>query len=264
MSNNGFESPVTLTSGYTRMARRRAKREENFSSAGGPPLEDKKRVKFSTPPKSRFNIALGKSLIVRSTFLKRRLTRTEFKQLVRAVRKQISPVLSRNENILASFEKRIHALERSVPGDALNLQDSISSFAAQVSVLREQCVQLIIERDEIGETCGHYRHRRNVYPKNVPFLEYKIPGLGLVVPSVKEVETLACATCTIKREEQLFYWTGCSFASFVDSLADESDRKTYEKCVIRSVSPLSIQSVWSAVLNLKYNRVHTTWSGKSS
>jgi len=214
-------------------------------------------------PKDRFKKAFVKSLITRSRVLGRRLTRAEFQRLTLAVRKQISRRFRAIDHTLALILDRIIRLENATPQSPLELQDSIGMFAAQVSVLREQALLAIQERDEISEGCSHFSKKRLFSPKSeVPVFSIKITGLDLIGPRVSDIETLACPKCTEKREEAVFYWTGCDTASFNSICYSSREVDLLKDTGLLKVSPMSIQNVWSAVLNQHFSRQWKTPASK--
>jgi len=206
---------------------------------------------------ARFSLAFGKAIFHRVQFLGRRLSTSEFRRLVKAVRKQITRrFFSPLESVLNELSHRIQRLEAACPNDALALQDAIVMYSSQVAVLREQSLRAISERDELSETCTHFSKRKkwSRSTQEYPTFSTTIPSLGLlVIYPPREVETLACPSCVQKREEALFYWTGTSLSTFKDVIT-QGQESLLPNLGLRSVSPLSIQAVWSSILDLKYGR----------
>lgn len=203
----------------------------------------------------KFSRAFTKSLITRTRNLNRRLTRAEFLQLSASVRRQISRKFSRVDMALSTLQERIVRLEHATPQSPLELQDSIGMFAAQVSVLREQALQAISERDEISEGCSHFS-KKKIFTAKIedPNFVITAPGLEPFQPRVSKTETLACRSCTQKREEAVFYWTGCSMTSFQSILYTPADYPIIESAGLRNIPPLSLQSVWSSILTQHFSR----------
>jgi hypothetical protein len=253
MSYNILESPGTLTSGSPKTLRKDSVVGKNNSSP-----KQKVSAKQQIPGYSpRFQVALRKALFFRSKFLGRRLTRAEFLKLSAAVKKQISRKFSRLDAILSSIVDRISKLEKACPQSPLDLQDSIGMFAAQVSVLREQALHAITERDEISETCGHFSKKKLFYPKSFEPFVLKFNGLDMVQPMLHSKEMLACQACTNKREEAVFYWTGTDASTFQNVIHGSRGLDSVKEANLLKVAPLAIQDIWTQVLNNHYQR---TWS----
>lgn len=259
MNTTKPEQPVVPKTGYTSTSQRDSVLEESYVSSPDRKVSGKTLNKKSLPRATvakRFNRAFGKSLSVRMRNLGRRLTLTEFKRLILAVRKQITRrIISPLETVLSELSQRISRLENACPSGALELQDSIGMYAAQVAVLREQNLQAISEREELSETCSHFSKRRKWIPRGpIPTVEKVIPGLGrLVVTQFPSELTLACEKCTEKRDEALFYWTGMSLPLFSDIISPGFE-KEFKQSGAQKVPPLSVQQVWSSLLDLKYTR----------
>jgi len=255
MSKNGFESPDTLTPGSPLSVRKSS--GKGLKARSSPRCEVRSNRKRDD---SKFGVAIRKALVARSRVLGRRLHRDEFTSLVRAVRKQCLRRFSSTFSIvLSEISERITRLERVTPKDGLDLQDSIGMFAAQVSVLREQAVQAMQQRDELSETCSHFSKRKLIRMRcDAPVLHKEITGLGtLLLMRLPSETVLCCDSCVSRREEALFYWTGCSLSDFSDMIQPD-DEITLRKSGLSKVRPLAHQKVWAAVLDLQYSREYVT------
>jgi hypothetical protein len=169
-------------------------------------------------------------------------------------------MVSRFEKAYSSICERITRLENATPSGALELQDSIGMYAAQVMVLREQAMRQISEFSTLTEGCNHFSHKKAFYPKKPLESRFSvsITGLGHIPISIRDGEILACEKCTDKREECVFYWTGTSFSSLMDFVDDKKTKESLVGSGLSKIPPLSIQSVWSSALNLHYDRVWRT------
>lgn len=255
MNISGIELPATLTSGSA------------GSGSGSPSprthktLHPREKVSLKNSPRStrergtsRFKSALSKSLRVRSRNLKRRLTYLEYRQLVRAVRKQVSlRVLSQVEQVYSLIDDRLKRLEHAVPQTPLQLADSIGMYAAQVAVLREQAFRAIMERDELAETCAHFQHKRILYLSSQHTISKAIAGQGLIyVAHLALRQVVCCASCLAKREEAALYWTGTDMSDFEEF--ESPTLKELKSDCGGKVHPLAIGPIWTSLLNVKYQR----------
>jgi len=267
LPNISYPSPVHLPAGRSvrnlqkdRLSRRKLESpgENSFTNPRSIP-----KVKSpKTPMRLRFQSAFSKAIAVRTRILKRALTTIEWRKLRDAVRLQCTPrktdSLSQRVEVLT---QRLTQLENASPQGALMLQDSISMFATQVSVLREQFLQHTIDKEHVSEGCSHYQHKKLFTPPNPELLtsSLTIPGLGIVSWQPNDsTQNLCCLKCLEARQDALFYWTGFYFKSFNDmafyherSLARMSPKER-SSILPDAVSPLMIQEIWSQIISLKF------------
>jgi len=251
MKRNRSESPATPTPGYGKHVRcstcssRQNKRTRNSTSQ-----KNSKDGKTS----SRFKKALGGAIYHRVRHLGRRLTKAEFSALCSAVRKQIGRRMSSLESSLSEIRTRITLLENLTPQDVYSLSNSISLLHSQVSILRQQTLDAINERDELSEGCGHFKGKRLIRtPSNVPPLWFRNSRASIIPPDFRSEEILACTKCISRREDACFLWFGDDLSSFTPFLQND-DLKMAAKIGLLKIPPLGIQSLWTSVLNERYHR----------
>nr|WQF62553.1 hypothetical protein [Aspergillus ochraceopetaliformis partitivirus 1] len=209
--------------------------------------------------KQKFNRAMSKAIATRVRVLGRKLTQLEFRQLVAAVRKQITPGLTNFiARAVSNIETRVKTLELATPTHVSQLESAIAMFQTQVTVLREQAMRAIQENDVLSETCSHIAHKSMLHAPPVmhPFSQH-FPNLGHISINLKPVEVLCCDSCLAKRQDSVFLWTGIDPVSLADMMPYLSREEAIRWLISKKISkvhPLSIQSVWSALVNLKYNR----------
>lgn len=209
--------------------------------------------------RQRFDKAFRKAIAIRVRVLGRPLTQLEFRRLVSAVRKQIQPRL---ENFVSravmNIEKRVKTLELATPTSVAQLESAIAMFHTQVTVLREQAMRAIQENDVLSETCSHVSHKKMFQvPNNMERPTAHFPNLGHLTISLKPTEVLCCDSCLAKRQDSVFLWSGVDLVSLADMMPHLPREEAIRWLIsnkISQVHPLSIQSVWTAVVNLKYNR----------
>jgi hypothetical protein len=267
LPNISYPSPVHLPAGRSvrniqkdRLSRRKLETpgEDSFTKPRSLPKAKSPR----TPLRLRFQSAFSKAIAVRVRVLKRALTTLEWRRLRDAVRLQCTP--RKTDSLSTRVEaltQRLTQLENASPQGALMLQDSISMFATQVSVLREQFLQHTIDKEHVQEGCPHFQHKKLFTPPNPELLvsSLNLPGLGIVSWQPKDSTLqLCCLRCLEARQDALFYWTGFYLKSFNDmsfyqerTLARMSSKER-SRVLPDSVSPLMIQEIWSQIISLKF------------
>lgn len=270
LSNISYPSPVHFSAGRSernfqknRLFRRKLKPsvEAPPSTLPRPPPKIKER---KSPSRQRFSSAFSRAIAARVRFLSRALTEVEWKRLRDAVRQQCSPRKTDSLSTrLEALTARLTQLENASPQGALMLQDSISMFATQVSVLREQFLQHTLDKEHVQENCSHFQYKKRFTPREPAALasDLKIEGIGHVIwrPKSNEIQ-LCCEKCLEARKDALFYWTGFYLKAFnqfsfhEDTLA-RSPEKVREKLLPSSISPLMVQDIWSQIISHKFKTV---------
>jgi len=224
---------------------------ERFSPAAGTGKSCK------TQKQVRFSKAFHKALHVRSRVLGRRLSRPEWQALKASVRKQCSARLLPVEVRLQQLSDRIGQVANLVPVSIQSVDDSLSLFRVQLSILRQQAMDLIQEQSDVKETCPHFRNRLLCHlPKfSVPLIFERIPGLEGVISfnGADREEQLCCSKCLLARQDTFFTWSGDDLVFTDSSNFGELSRKEQSK--LRNISPLSFQGVWTQLISMKYRSV---------
>jgi len=270
LPNISYPLPVHLPSGRSRKLKKdRSRLRQNRSPVEGslhtPSPGMPRRVKSSTnPARQRFASAFSKAISTRVRVLARALTDVEWRSLRDAVRKQITPI--RTDTLSKQVEyltERLTRLENANPQGALMLQDSISMFATQVSVLREQFLQHTVDKEFVQEGCSHFQKKKIFIPPNPSSKlnsDLVIPGIGHIVwyPRQTDIHT-CCQECLEHRIDSLFYWTGFYLKSFSSFTFHEFGKPLSDvpptdasKLVPSSLHPLMVQDIWSQILALKF------------
>jgi len=240
------DSPRNLT--YTRVRKGHKEYKSNQKLNSG--------ASSRSPFAEKFKKAFNSALIARSAFLERRLTRQEWVALKKAVLTQCTrrgtDKLSRKLN---EIQRQVNQVEKLVPADISDAFSSLEVFKLQMDVLRRQMFSAILENDTLSETCPHFRHRRLFYLPDVSqTLYFRLKGnLNCIIPLKLDGKLLqlCCHTCTEKRSDAFFEWTGGSITMHdTDDEFTVLDRKDCSS--LKTISPLSIQSVWTDVINNKF------------
>jgi len=216
--------------------------------------------KKQSPASLKFKRAFNSAIIARSAFLKRRLTRQEWVALKKAVLHQCTrgptDKLSRKLN---EIQRQVNTVEQLVPTDISSAFASLEMFKLQMDVLRRQMYSAILENDTLSETCPHFRLRR-IY--HVPFvsgesLYFRHASLQSII-SYKldgKLEQLCCHSCLEKRSDAFFEWTGSSLTMLdAEDASPILDRK--DCASLKTVHPLSIQSIWTGFVTAKFRSTH--------
>jgi len=147
-------------------------------------------------------------------------------------------------------------LETATPTSPQEFQDSVGLFQTQLTILREQALRAIIEGDNLSETCAHTPHKSTLVGHDGFRLTKKLDNLGYFYHSLKNTEIISCDRCLEKRQDSVFMWTGSEINSLTDLMEGERQENISEllKRKLSRVHPLAIQSVWTSILNLKYDR----------
>lgn len=210
--------------------------------------------------RQRFDRAFRKSIAIRVRVLGRRLTTPEFRALVVAVRKQIQPRLQNPiSRAIGDIERRVKHLELSTPTHVQELESAISLFQTQITVLREQALRAIIENDNLSEACSHIQNKSFIStPQDGTHYSRRFETLGYVSTTLKSQEVICCQSCLSKRQDSVFMWTGHDVISLADFMDFENPREKNIEYLIKNklsrVHPLSIQSIWTSIVNAKYDR----------
>jgi len=240
------DSPRNLTYARVRQGHKEYRSNQKLNSGSN----------SKSPSAIRFKKAFNSALIARSAFLKRRLTRQEWVALKKAVMRQCSRAptdkLSRKLN---EIQRQVNQVEKLVPTDISSAFNSLEVFKLQMDVLRRQMFSAILENDTLSETCSHFRHRRMfMLPDISQTLHFRLRGnLNCIIPLKLDgkLQQLCCHTCTEKRSDAFFEWTGGSITMLdVDDEFPVFDRKDCSS--LKAISPLSIQSVWTDIINHKF------------
>jgi len=209
-----------------------------------------------SPSSIRFKKAFNSALIARSAFLQRRLTRQEWVSLKKAVARQCSRSPTDKLSCkLNAIQQQLNQVEKLVPVDISDAFSSLEVFKLQMDVLRRQMYAAILENDTLSETCPHFRQRTLFHvPKFEHTLYFRLQGnLNCIIPLTFDgnMQQLCCASCTEKRSDAFFEWTG-GLITMRDTDDDFSlpDWKQYSS--LKTLNPLSIQSVWTGIINHKF------------
>jgi len=226
---------------------------ERFSPEGGTGKTPNTR-KLPSAKRERFRKAFSKAIAVRTRNLSRSLTRQEWQQLKSAVRKQISTRQLPLERKIQELSTRIGQVAKLVPVSISSLEDSFSMFHVQLSVLRQQAMELITESSDVKETCPHFRNRTlftlpvtttTLYSENVPGLK----GY-MTLPIDGKEQQLCCSKCLLARQDTYYTWTGDDLVFSDMTEFSALPRKAKERLSL--ISPLSLQSVWTQLISNKY------------
>lgn len=197
---------------------------------------------------ARFRRAFARSLAVRSRVLGRRLTREEWKALSAAVKKQIrqetTPVARRLNRVI----DRVVELEKPVQRD---VGPEIRDVYDRISLLRRQLLLAMEEATQLSETCPHAAKKANVTLIEPVRYIANLPGFGCIdatMPPRKHV--LCCSRCLQRREDALFEWSGQLLPHTLPELT--GDR--WLKRQLEGLNPLAFQPIWTAVLDIRYER----------
>jgi len=210
----------------------------------------------TSPFAVKFKKAFNSALIARSAFLERRLTRQEWVALKKAVHRQCTrggtDKLSRKLN---EIQRQVNQVEKLVPADISDAFSSLEVFKLQMDVLRRQMFSAILENDTLSETCPHFRHRRLfTLPDISQTVHFRLRGnVNCYIPLKLDgkLQQLCCHSCTEKRSDAFFEWMGDSITmQDIDSEFPVLDRKDCSQ--LKTISPLSIQSVWTEIINNKF------------
>lgn len=203
----------------------------------------------------RYQRAFRSALIARSQHLGRRLTREEWLALGRSVRKSCYP--DRTDpvaKLLKQVLSRLDAVERLVPKSSSALDSSLDMMRIQLSVLRQQALDFMQEKDSLTETCPHFRHRQVFSSPSVSsVLHFEKLGMqhSFHYAARGQVEQLCCPSCLSARQDAYFSWYGFEpkFEHFtdVDSLLESKSQRR-----LLAVDPLSIQSIWTQLITSRY------------
>lgn len=207
----------------------------------------------SSPVQKRFKKAFAKALSVRSRVLGRRLTRFEWCALKNAVAKQCSPQKQSLSVKVSQLSKRLEEVSQLIPVSLGQAADSVDLLRFQVSVLRQQALEFMIEKDSLSETCPHFRKRRIFLPPPIKeAIWFTYPGFQpfSYLPTGNP-EQLCCPDCLSAREDAFFSWTG-SCPQFSTSEAAETLVAGKKPSPLLAVSPLSIQSVWTQCITHRF------------
>nr|WGH72996.1 MAG: hypothetical protein [Trichoderma harzianum partitivirus 3] len=208
--------------------------------------------KQSSRSSPRFKKAFAKALSVRSKVLGRRLTRAEWIQLKKAVAKQISVATDELSTTVRYLLNEVHLLKKQNPSGAKRLDDSISMFHQQVSVMRQELMSLHSEKDRLTENCPHFQLRKMfspIKPINVYIEERELPTSIQV--KIESTIQLCCKECLQDREDALFSWYGIT----LDNLPVPDELKLKSRAFAKQISclkPLSIQNVWTQLVTARY------------
>lgn len=210
--------------------------------------------------RQRFDRAFRKSIAIRVRVLGRKLTSPEFKALVIAVRKQLQPRLENPiSRAIGGIEQRVKQLELATPTHVQELESAISLFQTQITVLREQALRSIIENDNLSEACSHIQNKSFISPpQDGTQYTRKFEMLGSISTTLRQQEVICCQSCLSKRQDSVFMWTGHDVISLADFMDPELPRESHIRYLIKHrlsrVHPLSVQSIWTAIVNAKYQR----------
>jgi hypothetical protein len=272
LPNISYPQPVHFSSGRVGKLKKDRLRWRNHRSPVGssshtphsPPSLPKRVKTFAQATRERFSSALSKAISVRVRVLARALTDIEWRSLRDAVRKQMNPI--RTDTLSKQVEyltERLTKLEQANPQGALMLQDSISMFATQVSVLREQFLQHTLDKEFVQEGCSHFQKKKIFSPPTPSSLlncDIDIPGIGLIVwyPRQGDIHT-CCPSCLEHRIDSLFYWTGFYLKTFKSFTFHELGRSPtderlaqFHKRIPDQLHPLMVQDIWSSILAQKF------------
>lgn len=208
----------------------------------------------STSKEKKFSLALSKALVVRTRVLGRKLFRSEFVALKRAVRKQCFQQPSDQVSCqLRSLASAVKHLQQSMPLDFSSVSDSLEMMRVQLSVLRQQALDFMLEADQLKETCPHFRHRTLFTAPNI-LNNVVIEQLGLPAiyySSKGQLEQLCCRSCLEQREDAYFSWTG---STITFECAHEFEDLIGKRSVSpwAGISPLSIQSIWTQIISGRF------------
>lgn len=208
----------------------------------------------------RISHALPKAAAARRKQLGRPLSPDEWLKLKIAVKKQCRNVARDTvSSAIRQLALRVQQLENVNPQGAQALADSISMFQTQVSALRRQALDHLVEHSETRPTCPHFRKRRAIHVSSGVGARFfaKFENLGYVSYCPQDrIESLACPQCVKSREDSVFLWSGSSLDSF-EEFTDSSpiSSAVISACGLTGIPPLSIQEVWNSVLLQKYGNV---------
>lgn len=223
---------------------------ERFSPAVGTGKTHK------TPKQIRFSKAFHKALAVRSRVLGRRLSRPEWQALKAAVRKQCSARMLPFEVRLQQLSDRIGQVANLVPVSVQSVDDSLSLFRVQLSILRQQAMDLVQEQSDVKETCSHFRNRTLCHLPlwEEPQLFENVPGIEGIISlnGQNRDEQLCCSKCLLARQDTFYTWSGDDLVFEDSSTFGSLSRREQSK--FRNISPLSFQSVWSQLISCKYRK----------
>lgn len=216
--------------------------------------------KKQSPASLKFKRAFNSAIIARSAFLKRRLNRQEWVALKKAVLHQCTrgptDKLSRKLN---EIQRQVNTVEKLVPTDISSAFESLEIFKLQMDVLRRQMFSAILENDTLSETCPHFRQRRIFNSPSIPSqsIYFRPKSLNCII-SYKldgKLEQLCCHSCLEKRSDAFFEWTGESISMF--DAEDASSIFVRKDCAsLKTVHPLSIQSIWTGFITAKFRQEH--------
>lgn len=209
-----------------------------------------------SPDRIKFQKAFSSALHHRSAFLGRRLTRQEWCKLKKAVQKQVfdkPDSISRQLRLLATEVAQLRAFHPATP-----VVDSLAVMELKLDALRQQAVSVMQERDSVSETCPHFRKRTLFYSPDLGKVVHfeKIPGIrGSFSYKIQgQLEQLCCPQCLLEREDCYFSWTGDSI-SFSSATGAERLVEKGRSSLLLSISPLSIQSIWTQLCSLQIREI---------
>lgn len=239
------DNPRTLTYTRIRPGHKEYKSNQKLNSGSG----------SRSPFAVKFQKAFKSALIARSAHLGRRLTRNEWVALKKAVHHQCTcggtDKLSRKLN---EIQRQVNTVEKLIPVDISSAFNSLELFKMQMDVLRRQMFYALAEGDTLSETCSHFRHRRLFQLPSCPTPLYFVPeGFSRSIhplPLDGKLLQLCCPSCLEKRSDAFFEWTGSSITMLdAENASEIFVRKDFDS--LKTVSPLSIQSVWTSLLSTK-------------
>jgi hypothetical protein len=248
MSKTKSESPDTLTSGSRHTPSGKGGRSLNQAS------QRRRSDRILSPGQvNKFDRAFSKSVKVRSRVLGRRLTREEFKSLVKAVRKQLKPaIIDPASRLINDLHRRLLVVENATPRDRQALTDALAVARTQVDLLRTELMSLVDDQQGVKEICPHVDKKSKVYLSITDNFEVNKSLQGLyVMKSTNTEQHVCCKACLSLRQDAFFSWFGEEWVAFTPEqrgCLSASNKRDL------SLDPLSIQSIWMAVLDYRYSR----------
>jgi len=235
-------SPRTLPHSGVRAGHYQYERLRNLHSGG----------KGKTPSSVKFSIAFSKALRVRSRNLGRNLNRLEWIALKVAVLRQMRRNTDKLSLQLKELQRQINEVKKLTPVSLQGLDDSINIMASQMQILRRQLCFTIQESDDVSETCPHFKNRvLYTLPVSTEVLYYRPKGLVDLISLTLDGKTiqLCCDKCLARREDFYFTLTGedLPITKTIFSTFDLGESSMVE---LSKIPLLSIQSVWTSVVNL--------------
>jgi hypothetical protein len=223
------------------------------------------RSSSKTEQRVRFENAMAKALPVRRRQLGRALDRQEWVQLRNAVRKQCTRVnTDTHTKRLEHLEKRVNRLDTALSADpGVQMADKISLIQLQLSVARQQMMELVSSSKVLSEGCSHVSNKRRINISEKHDLQLQSPGMECQYVTLHPgSRLLCCGSCLSDRKDLLFETFGSDNSLFkpsesicqTDLLSVGFYREDSLPSWTSGLHPFQVQEIWVKFLDFRFNR----------